>query len=53
MPRWTGCPLGCLGWHDHPPIRFVARCNYCTSMDVAARESLETCWDVCPMRQVA
>jgi hypothetical protein len=48
-PHWSGCPYGCAGWHDHPPIRLVARCNFCTSLDVAAREALHDCSSVCPL----
>jgi hypothetical protein len=46
-PRWSGFPMGCGGWHDHPPVP-LHRCNHCTSLDIAARESLETCQPVCP-----
>jgi hypothetical protein len=49
-PHWSGCPYGCAGWHDHPPIRIVARCNFCLSLDWSARESLPDCSSVCPMR---
>jgi hypothetical protein len=51
-PRWTGCPMGCASWHDHPSLS-LHRCNYCTCLDHAARDSLHDCSGVCPMVAVA
>ena len=54
QPRWTGCPAGCpADHHEHDWQIVTGRCGYCTSLDMAARESLITCWPVCPLRQVA
>jgi hypothetical protein len=55
LPRWTGCPAGCpLDHHEcdaGTPVR--TSCHACGALTVAERESLVTCWSVCPMRQVA
>ncbi|MGH9249291.1 MAG: hypothetical protein ACRD0W_07235 [Acidimicrobiales bacterium] len=56
-PGWTGCPMGC-GQYGHEPPCTVDRplrlsCHACGALDWSARESLETCRDVCPMRAVA
>jgi hypothetical protein len=57
--RWRqlrlGCPVGCpLDHHEcgigepvHPS------CHACGALSMTERESLETCWSVCRMRQVA
>jgi Fe-S-cluster-containing dehydrogenase component len=52
-PRWTGCPAGCPFDHHEHDWQIVVRCNFCTALDWSARESLTTCWSVCPMRAVA
>jgi hypothetical protein len=52
IPRWTGCPAGCGDYHEHEPVP-LHRCNFCTSLDHSARESLHDCSSVCPIRQVA
>lgn len=51
IPRWTGCPMGCDGRHDHPRVR-IGRCNHCLSLDWASRESLYDCSSVCPLLAV-
>jgi hypothetical protein len=56
-PRWTGCPMGC-GQYGHEPPCPVGRplrlsCHACGALDWSARQSLDTCWSVCPMRAVA
>jgi hypothetical protein len=50
--RRTGCPLGCVGYHDHP-TEPSGRCNFCTSLDWSAREGLYECISVCPLQAVA
>ena len=54
MPRLTGCPCGC----SNPDECILAEpiptsCHACGALDWPARESLDTCRDICPMRQVA
>jgi hypothetical protein len=50
-PQWSGCPAGCdPGYHEQEDVR-ISRCNFCLSLDVAAREALHDCSEICPMRQ--
>jgi hypothetical protein len=51
-PRWTGCPAGCPPDHHECGVGepVVEHCGACGALSVAERESLITCWSVCPMR---
>jgi hypothetical protein len=55
VPRWGGCPAGCPpGYHEcgiGEPVHLS--CHACGALSMTERESLETCWSVCRMRQVA
>ncbi|HEY9379502.1 MAG TPA: hypothetical protein VIQ02_20685, partial [Jiangellaceae bacterium] len=49
VPLWSGCPMGCSGYHEHGAVGIGRRCNFCTSLDWSARESLHDCSSVCPL----
>jgi hypothetical protein len=52
LPRLTGCPAGCPVDHHGCGVGepVATSCHACGALTLAERESLTTCWSVCPLR---
>jgi hypothetical protein len=51
LPRLTGCPCGCSNPDECVLAEPISTsCGACGALSLPERESLVTCWSVCPER---